>query len=185
MREDYKNKSDSELYEELYGSKRSARYAFEELYARYAHKVFAYCRKILNNEQLAEDIFQETFARLYESAQYSKNMTNVAGYIIRIARNLCLNEKQRKRPERVDIDHINVSHIDKAYESKELMELMETTMAELPVKYREALVMKEFMDMSYREIADILGTSLPVVRIRIYRAKSKLRELLAPYLSEI
>lgn len=185
MSVDYKKKSDEELYNELYGDKKSARMAFEELYSRYAQNIFAYCKKVLNHDELAEDVFQETFTRLYESAQHQKNMTNVAGYILRIARNLCLNEKQRKKPDKVDIERISLSHYDKTYENKELGELVEAYMAELPEKYREALIMKEFMDLSYKEISEILNESLPIIRIRIHRAKVKLRNWLTPYLSEL
>ncbi len=72
-----------------------------------------------------------------------------------------------------------------SYESAELAHLLEAAMDALPDDYREALVLKEHLGLSYNEIADILGTTMPVVRTRIYRAKGKLKDILAPYLEDL
>lgn len=176
--------TDEELYYQLGGKKRDSVKAFDEIYRRYSSKVYSYCRKVLNNSEVANDVFQDTFSRFYESAKVDKKMTNVSGYLIRIARNLCLNEKARKYNDKVSLEDITLPSIDKAYGSKQLSELLETAIEDLPEQYREALVLKEFMDMSYKEIAESLDLTLPIVRIRIYRAKNKLRELLSPYMEE-
>jgi len=73
---------------------------------------------------------------------------------------------------------------DKTFEQKEINELINIGLDALPEKYREVIILKEFLDMSYQEIAELLNLTLPVVRIRIYRAKNKLREYLAPFLTE-
>lgn len=186
MDKHFANMTDEELFVELGSRKKKvAKAAFDELYSRYSSNVFAYCRKILNNEEAARDIFQETFTRVFQVAKKKKAMTNVAGFIIKIARNLCLNEKDKRKREHVSLEDIKMPTNDRHYGSKQLEELLNTALEDLPEDYREALILKEFMNMSYKEIADTLGTTLPVVRIRIYRAKNKLKELLSPYFSEL
>ncbi len=177
--------ADEELYDLFYAEKAMARKAFDELYSRYSSKIYVYCRKVLNNDELAQDIFQETFTRFYESANVKRNMTNVGGYLIRIARNLCINEKIRKYNDKIPLDDLQLPVYDRTFEKQQVAELLQTGLDALPEKYREVLVLKEFLDLSYKEIADVLKTTLPVVRIRIYRAKNKLREILTPYLEDV
>lgn len=185
MGKNYKDISDAELYYMLKGSKSESKKAFEELYRRHSSNVYTYCRKVLNNDPMAEDIFQETFTRFYENADKKRVMTNVSGYLIKIARNLCLNEKAKKYNDKVSLDDLQLPFYDISYGNKQLNELLQTALDALPKKYREVIVLREYLDMSYKEIADAIGTTMPVVRIRIYRAKGKIRELLAPYFEEM
>ncbi|MCX8054275.1 MAG: RNA polymerase sigma factor [Ignavibacteria bacterium] len=184
MNSDLKNIKDEQLFLLMAKEDKLSFLAFEELYNRYSSKIYTYIRKILNNSPASDDIFQETFIRFYEFSKKSKNMTNVIGFLIKTARNLCLNEKKSKNSTHLDISNFNFAYYDKSYENKEINELVDIGLDALPEKYREVLVLREFMDFSYQEIADILGVSMPVVRIRIFRAKNKLREFLAPFLNE-
>lgn len=175
--------------EELYGllhkkSKKVSKKAFDELYNRYSVNIYSYCRRVFNNELLIEDIFQETFIRFYESAKDKREMTNVAGFLIKIARNLCLNEKSKKYFDNISLDDLQLPSYDASYDKKQMNELLQTALDALPKKYREVIILKEFLDMSYQEIADTLDLTLSVVRIRIFRAKAKLKELLKPYFNE-
>jgi len=185
MSKSLKNNTDEELFDLMKSNKNTSRLAFDELYDRYSSKIYSYCRKIMNNSPVADDIYQETFTKFFETAQKGKEMTNVAGYIIRIARNLCLNEKAKKHNDKVALEDYILPSYDKSYGTKQLLDLLDSAIEELPEQYKESLVMKEYMDMSYQEIADNLGITLPIVRIRIYRAKNKLRKVLAPYLNEL
>jgi DNA-directed RNA polymerase specialized sigma24 family protein len=75
---------------------RVAEQAFQELYNRYSSMVHAYCMRVLNNTEQSEDIFQETFIRFFQHIQTNRNTTNIPGFLITIARNLCLNFKRDK-----------------------------------------------------------------------------------------
>lgn len=178
--------TDEELYYLLESDNKAlALEGFNELYSRYSSKIYVYCLKVLSNEDLAQDIFQETFTRFYESANTKRVMTNVGGYLIRIARNLCINEKIKKYNNKVPLEDIHLPYYDNTYDKKQTSELLHTAIDTLPHKFREVIVLKEFMDLSYKEIAEVLEVSLSVVRIRIYRAKNKLREILTPYIEEM
>lgn len=176
--------SDEQLYDFLSGNKKSAKMAFDELYNRFSTKIFTYCNRILFDRELAEDVFQETFLRFLESAKKERDMTNVSAFIFRIARNLCINEKARKHHGFLSFEELIYPVSDQSYETKERVDLLETALQTLPQKYREVIVLKEFLGMSYQDIAEVLDSTLPSIRIRIYRAKQKLRDLLAPYIEE-
>ncbi len=182
----FSNKTDEEVFGYLKSKEQSvSRQAFEELYSRYANKIFTYCRKVLHSTELAEDVFQEIFIKFYESLQRISAMTNVQGYLIRIARNMCLNEKSRRTPPKVELDESRHEYNDESYENKEIASILHASLDALPDEFREAIVMKEFMNMTYKDIAYALDVSVAVARIRIFRGKKQLREIMAPYINDL
>jgi RNA polymerase sigma-70 factor (ECF subfamily) len=70
-------------------------------------------------------------------------------------------------------------------ENKEIKNIVNLAIDSLPEQYKEIIIMKENMDMSYNEIAKVLDLSLSAVRIRIFRAKEKLKNILTPYLKDL
>lgn len=177
--------SDEEVYTFLSNKKKKiAKLAFEELYARYSTKIYSYCKKILMNDESTNDTFQETFTRIIEASKSGKKMTNFAGFIITIARNLCLNERENIRNTMVYIEDFHLPSTN-FNDDKELVEIVRVALDNLPIEFRECLILKEFLNYSYAEIAEITGTNLSLVRIRIHRAKERIKEILSPYSKEI
>lgn len=177
------NIPDAELFYRLAGPKEHAEAAFAELYARYGGRVFAYCLRFLGQRDEAQDVYQETFIRFYESAQQSREMTNVPGYLLKIARNLCLNCRRNKK-HTVEFEDYQSLVQPATAEKTEFLQLITTALDMLPDEYREAFVLREYEGLSYAEIADIVGASLSNVKVRIFRAKQKIRDILAPYIEE-
>jgi RNA polymerase sigma-70 factor (ECF subfamily) len=184
MNKALKSYSDEELYYLLLKDKKTAAVAFDELYSRLSTKLFTYCKRVMMDDALAEDIFQETFLKFYESTNAERNMTNVSAFIFRIARNLCINEKQKKYHSFVELEETSAITDADSYEAREKSVIVENALASLPDKFREVLVLKEYLGFSYQEIADLMSITLPSVRIQIYRAKQKMRELLQPYMED-
>lgn len=177
--------SDIELYAALKLEKPGSEKAFAELYARYSPRIFAYCRRILGDYDRAQDAFQETFVKFFNSAQQDREMTNVPAYLLRIARNLCLN-MQRSNKGQISLEeyHLPLSY-DISHDKMELLSLITQAMEMLPLDYKEAFILREYEGLSYQEIADMTESSLSTVKIRIYRAKQKIRDILAPYIADI
>jgi RNA polymerase sigma-70 factor (ECF subfamily) len=176
---------DVRLFEMLsFGGSESEK-AFMELYRRYSGRIFAYCRRFLGNREDALDVFQDTFIRFFESAKQERTMTNVPAFLLRIARNLCLNFKRQSRKMTTIEDYMQYETYENNSSRDELMELIKIALAELPDDYREAFILREYEGMTYNEISEFLGISLALVKIRIFRAKQKIREILAPYISEL
>lgn len=175
---------DADLYFRMSAEKKVAEPAFAELYARYAGRVYAYCYRIMGDRDEADDVYQETFIRFYESAQRVEEMTNVPGFLIKIARNLCLNYRRNKK-KTVEFDDLQTVFQTKTQDGPEVLQLLTMALDMLPDDYREAFVLREYEGLSYGEIADIIDIPLPTVKIRIFRAKKKLRQFLTPYLADL
>lgn len=184
MASDPSRLSDIELYALIRSQGCTGRSAFEELYRRYASNVYRYCLRVIGAREPAEDLFHETFINLYRSAQRDreKAMTNVEAYLMRIARNLCLNARRSKANVTLPLDDIDLGYHDLDFDRRETEALVVMGLENLPDDYREALVLREYSGLSYAEIADVLGVSLSTARIRIFRARRRLRTILAPYM---
>lgn len=176
--------TDIELFELLKEGGAHAELAFGELYSRHSSRVYAYCRRILGDPNEAQDVFQDTFLRFYQSAQKMTQMTNVPAYMLKIARNLCLN-CIRNNKRSVSFEEYHKLSKDPSQEKTELLKLIMMSLELLPHEYREAFILREYDGLSYAEIADVLDASLSTVKIRVHRAKQKIREVLAPYLADL
>jgi RNA polymerase sigma-70 factor (ECF subfamily) len=177
--------SDNELFKLLSNGDKESEFAFLEIYRRYSGRIYAYCRRFLGDREDAMDVFQDTFVKFYQSAKETREMTNLPGFLLRIAKNLCLNVlRQRKQPVELE-DYMNYINTEKSNEENELLNLIKIALSQLPDEYREIFVLREYQGMSYNEIAEHLNISLPLVKVRLFRAKEKLREILAPYISEL
>ena len=181
-----KELSDIELYDRIAQNGTDASEAFNELYDRLAPHVYRYCRRVLGNEALTKDVFQEVFLRFYQAIDAERSMTNVRAFIIKIARNACLSAQTSKHfglsPLPEELPSLITSN---AYEKQELVEILRAVVECLPTQYREPLVLREYDGFSYQEIADILGLSLATVKIRIYRGKQMIRKQMSPALAEL
>lgn len=176
--------TDEELVAMLENEKKVAENAFQELYNRYSSMVHAYCIRVLNNLETAEDIFQETFIKFFQHVQSDRKTTNIPGFLITIARNLCLNYKRDKIPT-VSIDGYDFkTERNQNYENRELLELITYALDLLEFEYREAFVLREYDGLAYNDIAEITGTTITNAKSRVFRAKQKIKEILQPYLQE-
>jgi len=183
MAESVRSASDIQLYALLRtDAEREA--AFAELYARYSSRVWLYCRRIVGDEALADDLFQDTFLRFLKSAAQERKMTNVPAYLLRIARNLCLNAK-RDHKTTVALEDFHFQFEDRSAEHAELARLVAMALDLLPDDHKEALSLQTYGGLSYKEIADIMDVPMTTVRNWIVRAKKRMREILSPYLADV
>jgi RNA polymerase sigma-70 factor, ECF subfamily len=176
--------SDVELFSMLKEEKGVAEKAFRELYSRHSARIYAYCRCVFSDEEPAKDVFQDAFMRFYESAKSGREVKNVPAYLLIITRNLCLNAKRSKR-DTVNLEDFHLSQSDDGQDKSELLQLIKTAMELLPDDHREAFTLREFEDLPYDEIAVIQDTSVVNARVRVMRARQRIREILKPYLVEL
>ena len=134
--------------------------------------------------------FPAGFGSFVGGKQYAQQCTNsqrtvanVSAYIFTTARNLCLNAIRDQKPTTAVEDYHQVVY-QPNHENIELAELVKTALELLPTSHREAFVLREYDGLSYQEISEVTGQSLASVKIHIFRAKEKLRKILAPYLEE-
>lgn len=113
-------------------------------------------------------------------------MTNVPGFLLTIARNLCLNYNRAARPS-VSLENLDLPAAERGgvYEEHELLRLITVALDLLDAEHREAFVLREYEGLSYQEIADLTNTNEATAKTRAFRAKQKIRQILTPYLHDI
>ncbi|MCX7929609.1 MAG: RNA polymerase sigma factor [Chlorobi bacterium] len=185
--------SDEELYALVVsGPERQRNEAFEEMYNRHSGRVYLYCAKALGDQAAARDACQDVFIAFWRSASPERQMTNLRGYLLRIARNTCLivkRSEQNRRISEFDENYLDTATIfnplgEGVFEQNELAQLISMALELLPEHYREAVVLQCYNNLSYQEVADTLGVPLSTARNWIVRAKAHLRKILEPYWSD-
>ena len=162
---------------------------FDEIYARYKQRIYVYCLQFLQNRELAEDVFQEVCVKIYKNEAELGRKENVAGWIFTVARNACLNALRDEKIGQKYVEFVDPEDLSYLPDTMPTLECdvkdyIEWALKQLPVELRETLVLREFQELSYDEIAKITATSLTNVKVRIFRARERMREILAPILLE-
>jgi RNA polymerase sigma-70 factor (ECF subfamily) len=162
-------------------------FAFVALYDRYKGAVYAYCARMLLDRTQAEDMLQETFARAYEHRDRLLNSTSFKAWLFTIARNQCLNALRKRGrevpfaldapepPARGATPFANLLKSEQA-------DLVQKTLAALPPSYREVVVLREYQNLSYDEIAAVTRTTVSSVKSRLFKARRKIGHTLRPWL---
>lgn len=174
------------------------REAFAELVEKYQRPVISILYRTLPDAAEAEDLAQHVFLQVYKSAHRYEVTAKFSTWIFTIARNLCLNEiRRRSRHPAQSLDETFAADEDqpvRQYEDVkthsppdtmlhgELEEKISAAIAALPVNQRTALLLCRQEELSYEEIAEVLGCSLPATKSLIHRARETLKEKLKPYL---
>lgn len=173
--------------------------AFKELVRRYQNQITNYVYRMLNDYDRAVDLAQETFVRVYTSAERYQATYSFSTYIYRIAHNLAISElRQRKRRRLIpfptffsdkDSEEVEVEIEDKrqvladdSMIADERRIAVQKAIASLPEKYRAALVLCDIEEKSYEEISEVLDLPVGTVKSRINRARNLLKEKLKEYL---
>lgn len=158
--------------------------AFHILYNNYAQKVYRFCLRMLGDTENAQDAFQETFIRVYEN-RMSFHGNNFAAWVFTIARNTCLNYIRGRRDQESfdEVFHSNDFGDDRS--DLGMKTQIEKAIATLPLPLKEALILREYEDFSYQEIADTLAIDLSLAKVRVHRARLILRKLLKPLVKEL
>lgn len=179
------NYSDIELYQAISEGRKEAEDAFKELYRRHSSRIYRYCHKIIGHREEAEDVFQETFVKFYTSAPSYHSMTNISAFLFRIARNLSLNRK-RDQVYLESLEGLEIgSNPSFGFEQDELLNLIAKAVELLDFDYREAFVLREYEDMPYDQIAELIGSTINTVRSRVFRARQQIRKILSLQIKEL
>ncbi len=157
--------------------------AFGALVERYEAKLRRYGRKFLPRDEDIEDIVQDVFESAFRNIQSFDTTRRFSPWIFRIAHNAFVNGirgKSRNPLTLVDFDTFLAYHVEEApadfeREQREMRELIDKGLEQLPPKAREILVLFYLESFSYQEIADILQVPIGTVGVRLKRARESLR----------
>lgn len=161
--------------------------AFAELVRRYGASVLGYLIKVSGSRDMAEDLFQETFKRVHEKAHTLRG-NNFRPWLFRVATNIAMDGLRRRGRmrmvslnERLDSEGSEETELtcavgedgcEPAQEAvrSEQKERVRHAVELLPKRQRATLVLAYYQQLTYREVAEVLGCSLGTVKIQMYRA---------------
>ncbi len=170
--------------------------AFGEIVRRWERRIYALAYGMLGREEEARDATQETFLAAFRSLRGFRGEARVSSWLHRIAVNQCITRQRRARvrpetaleeeAERDAAAFAASAHESPARraESRERTQAVRRAVAALPPELRQVLVMKEFEEMTFQEIAEILELPQSTVKSRLYTALKQLRLRLENHYAE-
>jgi RNA polymerase sigma factor (sigma-70 family) len=156
--------------------------AFAELVNRYYGMVLGVCRRIVHDEQTAEDAFQATFLVLARRASRVRHRASVAAWLHAVACRTAWranHQRQQRREEALRDDVAGMDDVWVQIADRHEQQLLDEEINRLPSRYRQPLVLRYLMGKSNRQVAEELGLSVGVVEGRLKRGKDRLRLRLA------
>ncbi len=161
-------------------------FAFVTLYNRYKEGIYVFCKKVLLDESAAKDVTQETFLRVYENRHRLLKTDAFRSWIYTIARNQCYNYLRRaKRFVELDpgvaVDRLDSSTPFAELEKSDQVAMVNKLLGLLKIEYREVLVLREYQNLTYEEIAQVMKTSVSSVKSRLFKVRRKLADEYTAY----
>jgi RNA polymerase sigma-70 factor (ECF subfamily) len=155
--------------------------AYLAAYESYNDAIFRYCFFETSNREVALDITQDTFMKVWEYMQNGNTILNMRAFLYRVAGNLVIDYRRKKKATSLDAlmdDGFDVGHDEKnktidAIDGRKVMELMK----EIPEKYRDVIIMRYVEDLSIKEIAEVTGETENNISVRLHRGLDKVRAL--------
>jgi RNA polymerase sigma-70 factor (ECF subfamily) len=163
--------------------------ALNRLMTRWERPLRAFLFRSTQNEHDALDLAQETFVRIYQNRARYRAGARFSTWIFQIALNLARDHARRTRRRPTDSleaapEPFTTHTPRREATDAEAAAAVRAAVASLPEELRDAVLLSEFQDLSHAEIAEIVGATPKAVETRLYRAREKLRGLLARYLKD-
>ena len=173
--------------------------AFETLVDRYQHRLMGVIVHLVGRTEEAEDLTQEVFLRIYRARKGYRPRAKFSTWLFTIANNLALNHIRNRSRKATASGNVADGGLTGAlpdaeralsregtastqFRKVELSEVVREALGKLGEDQKLAVLLNKFEDMSYAEIAEVMGRSEPAVKSLLARARNELREQLEPYL---
>jgi RNA polymerase sigma-70 factor (ECF subfamily) len=173
--------------------------AFERLVEKYEGRIYRHLRKIVKDNQQAQDLLQETFLNAYRGLKGFSGSSSFSTWLFRIATNNALMFLRKHRPEVVEYDdqfknpsdgnsmQASPQFVNTPLDlllSQEGRKKIEEAIDDLPVLYRSVIVLRDVEGFSLKEVSKIMDSSLAAVKSRLHRARNSVRLALNSYYLE-
>ncbi len=169
----------------------------EMIFTRYKNRIINFSLRMLGNRADAEDVTGDVFLALFKKKYTFDPKAKFSTWLFTIARNCCISRiRKRKNIVSIWFTHKDTGSVDQweiedtkessseALEGRENAVAVKAAIAKLPVEQRESIILREYHDMSYEQISQVLGCSMEKVKILIYRARERLRGELMSFIKE-
>jgi RNA polymerase sigma-70 factor (ECF subfamily) len=186
---DHKTATDVEL---VAASQGGDMVAFEELVARHRDKIYARAFSMMRNEEEAIDLSQEAWVKAWQRLKQFQGDSSFATWMTRIVINLCLDQLRRQKRTRAEsIEQLDeelggverqmpviATNPSEGLERSELRKRIDKAMNQLSYEHRTVLILHEFEEMEYKQIAKVMNCSIGTVMSRLFYARRRLASLL-------
>ena len=166
--------------------------AFNELVDRFSEKLLRYLHGFGFDARMCEDLLQETLVRVYRNRHSYRRIARFSTWVYTIAGNLARSEYRKRRRyvmtslhgQNRDGEEYEYPLPDEGHSPDDLTEAsfqrdrVQEALAELPLEFREPVVLRDIQQLTYEEIAEITGLPMGTVKSRINRGRTKLQQLL-------
>jgi RNA polymerase sigma-70 factor, ECF subfamily len=194
-KKDYPSMEDVALWK---AAQRGDMRAFEELVARHRDKVYARAFSMIRNEEDAIDLSQEAWVKAWQRLKQFQGDSSFLTWMTRIVINLCLDKLRKQKRERAEsienleeesggverqMPTVTVNPTERL-ERSELRQRIDKALGQLSYEHRTVLILHEFEDLEYKEIAKRMQCSIGTVMSRLFYARRKMAVLMASYKRE-
>jgi RNA polymerase sigma-70 factor (ECF subfamily) len=194
-KKDYPSMEDVALWK---ASQRGDMRAFEELVARHRDKIYARAFSMIRNEEDAVDLSQEAWVKAWQRLKQFQGDSSFLTWMTRIVINLCLDRLRKMKRERAEsienleeesggverqMPAVTVNPTERL-ERSELRQRIDKALGQLSYEHRTVLILHEFEDLEYKEIAKRMQCSIGTVMSRLFYARRKMAVLMASYKRE-
>jgi RNA polymerase sigma-70 factor, ECF subfamily len=158
---------------------------FWEIYDQHYFRVEKVIVALVRDEWAAEDLTQETFVRVQGHLADLKDPAKLSSWVFRIAYNLCQDHFREKgkslttdSSDHEESEIAEESSTEKQFDQHQMGECVRHEIDRFPESLRAAIILSDMLEFSHREMADILGITVENVKVRVHRARKKLKTLL-------
>lgn len=163
--------------------------AFREIYDRFWPVLYSHAKSMLDDTDLASDVVQDVFMRIWDKGRELKDVKSLSGYLYSTVTHKVLDhfdhqkvwEKYQKF-QQYTILHFSSHSAHEEVIAKELKQIIESEVRQLPPKMREAFELSREQELSYKEIASRMGASEETIRKQIHTVLKRLRSRLPPFI---
>lgn len=168
---------------------------YSELMGRYQKRIMTYIFHMLKSsglQNLSEDLCSETFFKAYRSLHTFRELdASFSTWLYTIARNTVLSELRKQKALIISIEEVNIEPMvsqestpEQQLIINERSQMVRDAIEQLPEKQKSALVLREYEQLDYQEIATILGQSISSVKSLLFRARSSVKAHLDGYINQ-
>lgn len=155
---------------------------FRRLYEENYRMVLFYLKHLCKEERLAEDLAQDTFYHVLSQVCSGKKLDVNRKWFIKVAHNVFLDylRKNKVTPESLEICADRLEPRTNPTDSTNRLDLL-SALGKLPVRYKSLILLKDYYGFSYIEIAEVTGSTESSVKVSIFRARNKFKEVYKAY----
>lgn len=158
---------------------------FLEVYDHHYDRVRRFILATVKDDWVADDLVQETFVRVQKNLDGLRDQSKLSSWLFGIAYNLCMDHFRKLKSsgdtEALDVNEMEIPEevlIQKELEQEQMGKCVQEQMDLLPESLRTVIILFDTMDFSHEEIAEVLGISVENAKVRLHRARKRLRAIL-------